>query len=184
MLDLPKEFDELDVNGGNSLLPNGAYVCRISRAVVNTYGQLEVELPIADGPAMKMDALRLEEKGRPFISRRFKLEGKALYYFKRFINAVEASNTNYAFDKEENSLLNRLVGVVVQQKKMFSPSLGREFIGIEVVEFVPVADVRDGKCTVPEGVAEMDAYNKKRMDDYFEQAIPTFAETNDANPWG
>lgn len=74
---------------------------------------------------------------------------KALYFFKRFKEAVEASNRNFTFVNNPQSLVGKFIGVVVGEEEYRKQS-GEVAKRLYVAETVSGADIRAGKFTVPE----------------------------------
>lgn len=144
-------------------LPRGAYVCRITGAKIeeNDYGQrVKIAFDIAEGEyagyyQSKYDRNTNEDKKWPGVyslsvpkDDGSEQDGWTKRRFKTFTNALEDSNNGYHFDWDETKFKGKLIGLVFNYREY-------EFNGQRgwtpnAAKAVSIADVREGKCKIPE----------------------------------
>ena len=73
---------------------------------------------------------------------------KALGFFKKFLEAVEASNPGYKFDDDERKLRGKKVGLVLGEEE-FRKQDGSIGVTLRVTDFVSIADIKAGNYVVP-----------------------------------
>lgn len=73
---------------------------------------------------------------------------KALGFFKKFLEAVEASNPGYKFDDDERKLRGKKIGLVLGEEE-YRKQDGSIGVTLRVVDFLPIADIKAGKFEVP-----------------------------------
>lgn len=130
------------------LVPGG-YICRITKVEDHPDKQyLYIEFDIADGEYMGYGASCLERNGFTPLRMYRSYTDKSLGMFKGFIQAVEQSNTNFAFDWNEQKLVGRMVGVVLgeEEYKKQTGEVGTRWNA----RTKTTAAIREGKFKVPE----------------------------------
>ena len=75
-------------------------------------------------------------------------KGKALGFFKAFIDAVTASNPGYTWNNDERTLCRKLVGCVLREEEYRNRD-GEIKVSLKPDVFYPAADIRAGKFDVP-----------------------------------
>jgi hypothetical protein len=131
------------------LLPGG-YVCGITK--INNVAEkqyLEVEYDIAEG-VLKNYFYNLN-KAMSFWGGKFIKSYKqaALPFFKGFITAVENSNKDYKWDKDETKLTRKLVGLVLGEEEYIKND-GTLKTRLYVAEIRSVDKIKKGDFKVPE----------------------------------
>jgi len=130
-------------------IPAGAYVCEIKSVTdVPDREYLLIEYDIAEGDYIGYFSERAERwdswpsGGKMYWS----YKQSALGMFKARIQAVEKSNTGYAFDDDECTLTGKRVGLVLCEEE-YRKNSGEISTRIKADRAVPVADVP--KTAVP-----------------------------------
>lgn len=130
-------------------IPAGAYVCEIKSATdVPAREYLLIEYDIAEGDYIGYFSERAERWGSwPSGGKMYwSYKQSALGMFKARIQAVEKSNTGYAFNDDENTLVGKRVGLVLCEEEYRNNSGGIS-TRIKADRAVSVADVP--KTTAP-----------------------------------
>ena len=130
------------------LVPGG-YVCRITKVEDHAdKNYLYIEFDIADGEYTGYGSSCLERNGFTPLRMYRSYSDKAAGMFKGFIQNIEASNSNYTWEWKEQTLVGRLVGIVLgeEEYKKQDGSVGTRFNARDR----SVASIRDGKFKVPE----------------------------------
>lgn len=74
---------------------------------------------------------------------------KARPFFKGFLTAVQNSNRGYVFDNNEQSLVGKLVGVVLQEEE-YTKRDGSKGTRLNVVQFMAASKIDMGSFQVPD----------------------------------
>ena len=161
----PDGFDNVEAIGNNEYkrLPAGGYVARITKVTdVPEKNHLHLEFDIAEGEYMGYGAACLERNGfTPLNTRVYydtntpksdptyeKKHKTTLGIFKGFTECVEQSNTPYQWEWKEQTLLGRVIGVVLGEREYRKQN--GEIGTAWDVRFKTSAAIRDGKFKVPE----------------------------------
>lgn len=132
-----------------SRMPAGGYVCIIKSVEDNPAKQyLFIEVDVAEGE-YKNYALDTQERAGFWPLRFYRdYNDRALKFFKAFIEAVEGTNNRYKWDWNEQSLVNKGVGIVFQETE-YERKDGK--IGTKLIPslFTTAARIREGDFTVP-----------------------------------
>lgn len=144
-----KDFENVQAANGFERPEAGGYVCIIRHVEDHPDKEfIHLEVDIAEGKFKGYAAETAERAGFwPLRCNRF-YGGKSVGYFKAFIEAVEATNKNYRWDWNEQSLVNKGVGIVFREKEYVARD-GSIRKSIEPYEFKTAAQIRDGDFTVP-----------------------------------
>lgn len=128
----------------------GGYVAKIMDVEVNQEKQyLRLMLDIAEGEFKDYYTDLYERKDFWLLNLYRSYKQKALPFFKQFIDAVQASNPRYKWNGDETKLINKLVGIVLQEEE-YTKSTGEMGVRLVVSKTLPVSDIREGKFSVPE----------------------------------
>lgn len=164
-------YDSIEAQGNEEykrLVPGG-YVCRITKVEDHPdKSYLYIEFDIADGEYMGYGASCLERNGFTPLRMYRSYSDKAAGMFKGFIQNVEASNSSYHWEWKEQSLVARLIGIVIgeEEYKKQDGSIGTRFNARDR----SVAAIRDGKFKVPE----------KKLLPQEQTTAPAFAPVDDS----
>lgn len=144
-----KDFDNVQAANGFERPEAGGYVCIIRHVEDHPDKEfIHLEVDIAEGKFKGYAAETAERAGFwPLRCNRF-YGGKSVGYFKAFIEAVEATNKNYRWDWNEQSLVNKGVGIVFREEEYVARD-GSIRKSIAPYEFKTAAQIRDGDFTVP-----------------------------------
>ncbi len=130
-------------------LEAGGYVCGITSAEDNEQKEyLKLEFDIAEGDFKGYYRDLYDRKGfwgGSFIK---SYKESARGFFKKFLNAVEASNPNYRFDNNEKKLRGKTVGLVLGYEEYVS-NAGEVKERIYVSDILPLDDIKAGNYIVP-----------------------------------
>lgn len=136
-----------EVKGGK--LPAGGYVCGIT-AVEDVPDKefLRFEFDIAEGEYK--NTYRELYDARGFWAGKFNksYKKKAEGYFKTMLNAFEASNKGFVFNDDEKVFKRKLIGLVLGYEEYIGTD-GAVKERLQVTDFLPAEDIREGKFTVP-----------------------------------
>ena len=130
------------------LVPGG-YVCRITKVEDHPdKSYLYIEFDIAEGEYMGYGASCLERNGFTPLRMYRSYSDKAAGMFKGFIQNVEASNSSYHWDWKEQTLVGRLIGIVLgeEEYKKQDGSIGTRFNSRDKT----VDAIKNGRFKVPE----------------------------------
>lgn len=161
----PDGFDNVEAIGNSEYkrLPAGGYVARITK-VTDTPEKnfLHIEFDICEGEYAGYGASCLERNGfTPLNTRVYydtnlekshpdyeKKHKTSMGMFKGFTEAVEQSNTPYVWEWKDQTLVGRVVGVVLGEREYRKQNgdIGTAWD----VRFKTSAAIRDGKFKVPE----------------------------------
>lgn len=127
----------------------GGYICGITSVE---------DFPQKEYLKLEFDIIEGEHKGyyRDLYTRRGFWGGSfirsykenALGFFKKFLNAVEASNPNYKFNNDERTLRGKVVGLVLGYEEYVSNS-GEVKERIYVSDIVSTADIQGHNFVTP-----------------------------------
>lgn len=127
----------------------GGYICGITSAEdfpVKEYLKLEFDIIEGDLKGYYRDLYnRKGFWGGSFI-RSYK--ESALGFFKKFLNAVEASNPNYKFNNDEKTLRGKVIGLVLGYEEYIANS-GEVKERIYVADILSVDDIKAKNFAVP-----------------------------------
>ena len=144
-----KDFDSIQPAGSFERPAADGYVCIIRHVEDNPEKEfLHLEFDIAEGKWKGYAAETAERAGFwPLRCNRF-YGSKGIGFFKAFINAVEQTNKGYTWNWNENSLVNKGVGIVFREEEYLARD-GSIRKSIAPFEFKTAAQIRDGDFTVP-----------------------------------
>lgn len=143
-------WNEVKASEDFQRLPAGGYIVKITNVTNNEEKQyLHVEYDIAEGEFKGYwddNAKRFGWWGGDFY-RSYK--DSALGMFKGFTNAVEGSNDGYQWNWEEQSLVGKLIGVVVGEEEYIKNdgSIGTR---LKVRSIKTVSDIKDKRFRMPD----------------------------------
>lgn len=127
----------------------GGYICSITAVEdVPEKEYLKLEFDIIDGSFKGYYRDLYDRKGfwgGNFI-RSYKESARG--FFKKFLNAVEASNPNYKFNNDEKTLRGKALGLVLGYEEYLS-NAGEVKERIFVADILPIADISMKNYTVP-----------------------------------
>lgn len=133
-----------------SRLPAGGYVCIIKKVEDNAAGEyLYVEIDIAEGDYKNYAIDTMERAGFWPLKFYRNYDGKSLKYFKAFIEAVEQTNNRFAWDWDEQKLVNKGVGIVFQEQEYVSKKDGKVHTKLVPYLFTTATRIREHDFTVP-----------------------------------
>ena len=157
-------FDKVQAPGNIENLPAGGYICEIrkckEKANKNSNGtHLEIAFDVCEGDYRGFfeKDYRSQDREDKFwhglINQNVPDESSAKYsqqcqFFKRFVNAIEDSNSGYHWDWNEEGLKGKRIGVLFGEKERKSQR-GTIYIVTEAREIIAVDDVRDGRYKMP-----------------------------------
>ena len=128
----------------------GGYICGILGAEDEAKDErIRCQYDIIEGDFKNYYRDRLSRKpdwNLPSFIKSYK--EKALGFFKKFLEAVEASNPGYKFDDDERKLRGKKIGLVFGEEE-YRKQDGTIGVALRVVDFLPVADIKAGKFEVP-----------------------------------
>lgn len=144
-----KDFDNVQAANGFERPEAGGYVCIIRHVEDHPDKEfIHLEVDIAEGKFKGYAAETAERAGFwPLRCNRF-YGGKSVGYFKAFIEAVQNTNKGYRWDWNEQSLVNKGVGIVFREEEYVARD-GSIRKSIAPFEFKTAAQIRDGDFTVP-----------------------------------
>ena len=145
-----KDFDTIQAAGSFERPQAGGYVCAIRKVEDHPDKQyLALEFDIVEGKWKGYAADTAERAGFwPLRCNRFYGQ-KSVSFFKAFIEAVEATNKNYRWNWDEQTLVGKGVGIVFREEEYINRD-GQIRKSIAPFEFKTAAQIRDGEFTVPE----------------------------------
>lgn len=158
-------------------LKAGGYICCITD--VEDFPQkqyLKLEFDIADGEFKDYYRSLYEHKGfwgGNFI-RSYKENARG--FFKKFLNAVQASNPNYRFDNDEKSLKGRSIGLVLGYEEYVANS-GEIKERIYVADVVSINDITMKNYIVPQ-LKKISAYDDIS---FSTQPAPSYASADNSD---
>lgn len=127
----------------------GGYICGITAVEdVEQKEYLKLEFDIIEGDLKGYYRDLYDRKGfwgGSFI-RSYKESARG--FFKKFLNAVEASNPNYKFDNNEKTLRGKVVGLVLGYEEYISNN-GEVKERVYVADILSIDDVKAKNFTVP-----------------------------------
>lgn len=158
-------YDQVKEAGGAiENLPAGGYVCTIMKCTEdrnrNSNGtHLTIQFDIAEGEHKDWFAADWKNQSREdkfwhgVINQNIPDETSPKYemqcgFFKRFTNAVEASNPGYHWDWNEVGLKGKKIGVVFGEVEKESQR-GTRYMITRADSICSVDEVRNGKCKIP-----------------------------------
>lgn len=141
------------IKGGEpmSKVPAGGYICKIIHVYdVADKQYLKVELDIMEGEYKGIFSDRYAKFGGNWPCFRIcSYKDKAVGMFKGFITSVEESNDHYQFDFNEQTLVNKLVGVLFGEEE-FITNDGEVKVNCKPQFFRSVAAIRSGDYEIPQ----------------------------------
>ena len=144
-------YDSIEAQGNEEykrLVPGG-YVCRITKVEDHAdKNYLYIEFDIAEGEYTGYGSSCLERNGFTPLRMYRSYSDKAAGMFKGFIQNIEASNSNYHWEWKEQSLVGRLIGIVLgeEEYKKQDGSIGTRFNARDKT----VDAIKNGRFKVPE----------------------------------
>lgn len=154
----PEGYDEAVVFN-NRRLPIGAYEIQILDAVVREESSLEklvLRFDISNGEYKGFFQKDFEQQNKQDSSNAnwkgvFKqlTSGKSVVFFKKLIQTIEASNSGYKFNFDENTLKGKKIGMVFDEIKFTSKKTGKPSSFVGAVEAITIADLESGNFEIP-----------------------------------
>ena len=146
-----EKFNEIEATegGGFKRLPADGYVCRITLAKdVPEKEYLKVEYDIAEGEYKDWWSETMERAGfwGGKLIRSYKQTAQR--FFKGFTSSVEQSNSEYIWKWDENSLIGKLVGLVLAEEE-YTKNDGTVGTRLYVARNTNIENIRSGKYEVP-----------------------------------
>lgn len=139
-----------EAGNGPNLLPAGGYVTRIVNVENRPSSEgLIVELDIADGQYSGYYERLNAERGFWGLSSFRSYKQNALPFFKKFVMSVERSNEGYKWNGDEELLIGKLVGAVLQHEE-YEGNDGTLKTKVTVNAFESVKNIKEGNFKVPE----------------------------------
>lgn len=145
-------WNEVKESGNSEFkrLPAGGYVCRITK--VKDFPDKEyllIEYDVAEGEYKGWWAETEERAG--FWGGHFvrSYKDSAAGFFKGFISAVEKSNPGFEWAWDENALLGKLVGLVLNEEE-YRKNNGDIGNRLNVAKNLDISTIRSSDFTVPE----------------------------------
>ena len=163
MINKPKGYDEAQPYTEVEKLPPGGYVVKIMNAKVQTYhwgNVLVIAFDIIEGEQTgfykrNYDAQTQEDKKWKGTFRinlpkddGTEQDGWTLRSMKTNMNAIEDSNEGYAWNWDETSLKDKIVGALFRNREY--DFQGRHGFYTECCKFMAVEKIRDGEFRIPD----------------------------------
>lgn len=144
-----KDFENVQAAGSFERPGADGYVCIIRHVEDNPDKEfLHIEFDIAEGKWKGYAQETAERAGFwPLRCNRFYGQ-KGIGFFKAFIEAVQDTNKGYKWNWNEQSLVNKGIGVVFREEEYVARD-GSIRKSIAPFEFKTAAQIRDGDFTVP-----------------------------------
>lgn len=155
--------DVKETGGEIEVLPVGGYVCRIEMCTEkpnkNGGTHLEIMFDVVEGDyrGFFMEDWKSQQREDKFwrgiIRQNVPNENSPKYdkqkgFFKKFTNAVEASNPDYHWDWNEGGLKGKLIGVIFGEVERTS-SRGNRYITTQADSVTSVENIRNEKYRIP-----------------------------------
>lgn len=144
------EYANVEVQDGEfKQMVAGGYVVRITEVEDNQEKEyLKVVYDIADGAfkGFYSDDYYTDKDYAHRMFRSYKESARGM--FKQFYTAVEKSNAGYTFKGDENTLVGKLVGIVLSEEE-YESNNGDIKTKLVVKYVKTVEDIRKGNYTVP-----------------------------------
>ena len=110
-----------------------------------------VELDVAEGPEAGHFQKLNADLGFWALSSFRSYKERALPFFKKFVKSVERSNEGYTWDGDENKLVGKLIGMVLQHEEYEgNDNDGKIKTKVTVNSFDSIAKIRNGEFKIPE----------------------------------
>lgn len=144
-----KDFENVQAAGSFERPGADGYVCIIRHVEDNPDKEfLHIEFDIAEGKWKGYAQETAERAGFwPLRCNRYYGQ-KGIGFFKAFIEAVQDTNKGYKWNWNEQSLVNKGIGVVFREEEYVARD-GSIRKSIAPFEFKTAAQIRDGEFTVP-----------------------------------
>lgn len=143
-----KNFDSVELPSEHKRLTAGGYVCRITKAEdVADREYIRLEYDIAEGDLKGYWNDNEENYGwRDSFIRSYK--DSAIRFFKAFTTAIEQSNSAYKWNWNEQTLVGKLVGLVLSEEE-YEKRDGSIGTRLRVNRVTSIDNIRNGNYTVP-----------------------------------
>lgn len=130
-------------------MPAGGYVCIIKKVEDHPEKEfLSIEVDVADGEYKNYALDTMERAGFwPLKFNRF-YGAKSLKFFKAFIEAIEQTNNRYTWNWDEQSLVNKGIGIVFQDEE-YEKKDGRIGTRLTPYLFTTATRIREHDFVVP-----------------------------------
>lgn len=186
------DWDNIQPAQEREQLPLGAYLVKIMDAkevVTDKSSRLDVSIDIAEGEYK--DFYAKDYKGQNRENKRWRgvlrqfipkedgsdMDGFTKSNFKRFMNAIEESNSGFHWDWDERKLKGLVVGCVFRSEEWeFN---GKSGWTVKPFLFIPVDKYRDGEFKLPEdrplqnkSQAASTQFSKNTSDDLSDEDLP------------
>ena len=128
----------------------GGYIGRIFTVEDNPDKEyIMMSIDIAEGKYKDHFAKLAVERGYWALKLYRSYKESALRMFKAFKSQVEKSNPGYTFNNDETTLVDKYIGIILQEEEYIKND-GSVGDRIKIVRTLPVEDIRAGKFKVPE----------------------------------
>ena len=142
-------WDNVEAAGEFQSIKPGGYVGKIFTAVDKPDKEyIEMCIDIAEGEYKNYYSDLAKEKDFWALKLYRSYKESALGFFKSFKNHVEASNPGYAFDDDEKTLVDKYIGIILQEEDYIKND-GSVGTRIKIARTLPIADIRAGNFKVP-----------------------------------
>ena len=139
------EFYEVQEAGVFTSIKSGLYVGIIKKVEdVGNMSYLKIDLDIFEGDYKDYYQDLYDNKGFWGLTLYRSYQNTALSYFKRFILGVENSNNGYSWNWEEKTLVNKKIGLVLQEVE-YEKQDGSIGTRMSVVATYDVDEIKQGK---------------------------------------
>lgn len=145
-----KDYETTQAAKEFNRIPAGGYVCVIKKVEDNEQGQyLYIEVDIVEGEWKNYAIDTMERAGFWPLKFYRNYGGKSLKFFKAFIEAVEETNSRFAWDWDEQKLVNKGIGIIFQEQEYESNKDGKIRTKLVPFSFTTANKIREGDFTVP-----------------------------------
>lgn len=154
-------YDEIKASDGEFAKPtNGGYCVEILAVkevplTVDSEGKekgnyLEIEFDICHGDLAGYYTKQHEKWGGEWKAKYYaSFKEKALGMFKHFINCVEESNVGYKWNWDEQTLVGKYIGLILQEEE-YRKNDGSVGVSVKAKEAETVHDIMNGNFKVPQ----------------------------------
>ena len=143
------DYENTQAAGEFTRMPAGGYVCIIKKVEDNADREyLHIEFDVAEGPFKNYALDTCERAGFWPLKFNRNYGGKSLKFFKAFIEAIEATNNRFKWDWDEQKLVNKGLGIVLQEEE-YEKRDGKVGTRLNPYLFTTATKIREGDFTVP-----------------------------------
>lgn len=180
-----ENFETIQASSGDFERPiPGGYICVITNATDVPYDAntgkgdyLKIEYDIAFGNLKGYYSEAFKKFGGNWWATFIRsYKESSLGMFKHFTNCLEASNANYHWNWDENSLRGKFIGIVLGEEE-YTKTDGTVSTRLYVKDVKPVTDISSGNFKIPE------LKKLKGGDAHEPLTLPRFEECADELPF-